>query len=403
MRRSRYIRVPYAQPVYGQEEIDAVTGVLANPAALGPGAAAAKFEKQVSALLGKRHGVLVNSGSSANLLALEVLRLPPGSEVITPVLTFATTVAPLVQKQLVPVFVDVEEGTYLANIAQIEAAVSPATRAIMVPSLLGNIPNLERLRKVARKHKLPIIEDSCDTLGATFDGKAPGHYTDVSTTSFYATHIITAAAGGGMVCFNDRKLASRAKVIAAWGRQSTHRQSEDIGRRLRGSIAGQPYDAKFIFTEIGYNLQSSELNAAFGLVQLKRLKDFTRKRARRFKQLYELGRQYEKYLILPRQDERVETNWIAFPFTLRTGAPFSRVEITRFLEQRNIQTRPIFTGTITRQPGFARMNHRAAQPSFPVSDHIMRNGFLVGAHHGMSDQQMDHLIGSMKAFMRRHG
>ena len=214
-------RVPYAQAVYGTEEVQAVVAVLKNPLKISPGAACAEFEKKVAGIFGQKHGVFVNSGSSANLTALEALNLPKGSEVITPVFTFGTTVAPIVQKGLVPVFVDIEEGTYLANVDQIEAAITPKTKAIMIPSLLGNIPDLARLSKIAKKHKIPLIDDSCDTIGATFDGKPTGEYADISVTSFYASHIITAAATGGMVCMKDDSLARRARIFSAWGREST--------------------------------------------------------------------------------------------------------------------------------------------------------------------------------------
>lgn len=397
------IRVPYAQAVYGKEEIAALNKVLKNPSKLVPGEGAAAFEKKVATLFGKATGVLVNSGSSANLISIESLRLPPGSEVITPALTFSTTLAPLLQKGLVPVFVDVEPGTYIVNVDQVEKAITKKTRALMIPSLLGNIPDMARLQSIARKHKLYFIEDSCDTLGATFAGKPTGHYSDITTTSFYASHIITAAATGGMACFKDPVLSRRAKVIAAWGRDSTlfgtHEKSEDIKKRFAGRLDGDVYDAKFIFSEIGYNFQSTELSAAFGLEQLKRLPAFTASRKQRFAELYKLFSKYEEWFILPKQHTKVSTNWLAFPLTIKPGAPFTRMEITKHLEERNIQTRPVFTGTILRQPAFAHIKHRKGVPSFPVSDSIMKNGFLIGAHHGLSNAQMKYLVATLTAFL----
>ena len=192
-------RVYYAKAVYGKAEIKAVNKVLENPLKIGPGECVKTFERKIAKLFGKNHGVMVNSGSSANMLAVDVLDLPKGSEVITPVLTFATTVAPLVQKSLVPVFVDIEEGTYVVNLDQVEKAITKKTKALMIPSLIGNVPDLDRLRSLAKKHKLYLIEDSADTLGATFAGRPTGEYTDISTTSFYASHVITAAGGGGIV------------------------------------------------------------------------------------------------------------------------------------------------------------------------------------------------------------
>ncbi len=397
--------MPYAQAVYGKAEIAAVNRILKNPLKIAPGEAVKEFERKIAALFGKKHGIMVNSGSSANLLAIEALGMTAGSEVITPVLTFSTTVAPLVQKGLVPVFVDVEEGTYLANLDQIERAITSKTRAIMIPSLIGNVPDMVRLQKIAKKHDLWIIEDSCDTLGATFADRPTGAYSDVSTTSFYASHIITAAATGGMTSFADDTMARRARVIAAWGRESTlfgsHEQSEDLARRFAGRLDGEVYDAKFLFTEIGYNLQSTELNAAFGLEQLKRLKDFTKRRNGRFAELIQFFTQYEHFFTLPRTHKDARTTWLAFPLTIQDGAPFTREEITKYLEEHNIQTRPIFTGTIVQQPAFKSIKHRKAAASFPASDAVMRRGFLIGAHHGLSDAQMLHLTRTFTAFLKR--
>lgn len=402
-KKKSLMRVSYAQAVYGKEEIGAVNRVLKNPNRISPGDLAAEFERKIAAVYGKKHGIFVNSGSSANLIAIEALGMPIGSEVITPVFTFATTVAPLVQKGLIPVFVDIEPGTYLANLDQIEAAITKKTKALMIPSLLGNIPDLARLKRMAKKYGLYLIEDSCDTLGATFAGKPTGAYTDVTTTSFYASHIITAAASGGMACFADGVVGRKAKILAAWGRESTlfgsHEKSEDIAKRFAGMLDGETYDAKFIFSELGYNFQSTELSAAFGLEQLKKLKKFGAARKKRFAELMKFARKYEHLFVLPRQHKDVTTNWLSFPLTIKPGAPFTRAEITKYLEKQNIQTRPIFTGTILRQPGFKDIPHRKAISTFPVSDNVMRNGFLIGAHHGMSDAQMKYLQKTLTAFL----
>lgn len=405
-KKEKGIRVPYAQAVYGKEEINAVVEVLKNPFKISPGEKVRAFEIEVAKKFGKKEGVMVNSGSSANLIAIESLNVPKGSEVITPVFTFSTTVAPLVQKGLVPVFVDIEEGMYLANIDQIEKAITSKTRALMIPSLLGNIPDLMRLQKIAKKHNLFFIEDSCDTIGATFLGKPTGHYSDVSTTSFYASHIITAGATGAMVSFKDVTHARRARVLAAWGRDSTlfgfHEKSEDIKKRFAGRVGGDSYDAKFIFSEIGYNFQSTEANAAFGLEQLKKLPLFTVQRQKRFGELFKFFRKYEQFFTLPRQLSKAKTNWLAFPLTIKPGAPFTRMEITKYLEEHNIQTRPIFTGNILRQPGFQHIRHKKAVPTFPVADYVMKNGFLVGAHHGLNNEQMLYLQKTLQGFLERY-
>lgn len=405
MKRSK-IRVPYALAVYGKEEIAAVNKVLSDPAHITAGKNVKEFEGKIAGLFGKKRGIMVNSGSSANLLAIESLCLPPGSEVITPLLTFATTVAPLVQKGLIPVFVDVEPGTYVVNVDQIEGVITKKTRALMIPSLIGNIPDMMRLRKLARKHKLYFVEDSCDTLGATFAGKPTGYYSDISTTSFYASHIITAAASGGMVCVNNEEMAREMLIKSSWGRESTlfgaHEKSEDIGKRFAGKLNGQKYDAKFIFSKIGYNFQSTDINAAFGLEQVKKLGEFADKRRTNFAELLRFFKRYERLFILPKQNPRVTTNWLAFPLAVRPGAGFDRYELTKYLEENDIQTRPIFTGNILKQPAFRSIKHRMAGGGCPVTDDIMRNGFLIGCHHGIKTAQLDYLKNVFLRFLERY-
>lgn len=276
----------------------------------------------------------------------------------------------------------------------------------MIPSLLGNISDLARLQKIAKKHGLFFIEDSCDTIGATFRGRPTGTYSDISTTSFYASHIITTAGGGAMACFRDPNLARRARILSAWGRQSTlfgvNEKSEDIKKRFAGRVDGQIYDAKFIFSEIGYNFQSTELSAAFGLEQLKRLEKFSAQRKKRFGELLEFFKRYQSFFTLPVQHPASSTNWLAFPLTIKPNAPFTRTEITRYLEEANIQTRPIFTGNILRQPAFRKIKHRKAVFQFPVSDYVMQNGFLIGAHHGMTDIQFSYLIKTCREFLSKY-
>jgi CDP-6-deoxy-D-xylo-4-hexulose-3-dehydrase len=401
------IRVAYAAAVYGAREVNAVREVLKDPLHLAAGHRVKEFEERIARLFGKKSGVMVNSGSSANLIAVEALDLPRGSEVITPVLTFATTVAPLLQKGLVPVFTDVKRGTYLLDIDEVESLITRKTKALMVPSLLGNIPDLKRLAHIARKHRLKIIEDSCDTVGARYAGKPTGAYSDVSTTSFYASHVITAAAGGGMACFNDPALHRKALVIANWGRESTlfgaYERSEELKKRFAGRLDGDVYDAKFIFSELGYNFQSTELHAAFGLEQLKRLPSFIKRRRANFAAHKRFFKRFERFFILPEEDPRAETAWLAFPLEIRDGASFSRRDITEYLEKRGIQTRPIFTGNIFKQPGFARALKEAGvhEGRYPHADSVMKRGFLIGMHHGMSATQMRYMQSVFSEFLLR--
>jgi len=390
--------------VYGKEEIAAVNKVLKDPTKIVSGPKVKEFESKIAVIFGKKHGIMVNSGSSANLIALSVLNIPRGSEVITPILTFATTLAPIVQLGLVPVFADVKEGSYQIDENQIESLITEKTKALMIPSLIGNIPNLEKLQQIAQKHKLFLIEDSCDTLGAKYAGKPTGHYSDVSTTSFYASHIITTAGLGGMVCFNDNDLARRAVVMANWGRESTlfgfYEESEALKKRMAGVLDGETYDAKFIFSEIGYNFQATELNGAFGLVQLKRLKKFSKIRHDSFKELMNFFKKYEKFFILPVQDKKADTNWLSFPLVLKSDVGFSRAEITKYLEEQNIQTRPIFTGNVLKQPAFKNIESRTRSEGYPIAEHVMKNGFLIGCHQGLTKKHIAYLKENFVNFLK---
>lgn len=407
MKKNTPLRVSYASAVYGAPEIKAVTNVLKDPSRIVAGYAVKKFERRIAKLFGKRHGIMVNSGSSANLLALELLNLPAGSEVITPVLTFSTTLAPIIQKGLTPVFIDVEEGTYMINVNAVERAITTRTKALMVPSLIGNVPDVARLNRIAKKYRLWYVEDSCDTLGSTYKRKPTGAYTDISTTSFYASHIITAAGSGGMICLHDPALAKRALLISNWGRNSTlfgvHEQSEELKKRFASKLEEEPYDAKFVFSEIGYNFQPTELQAAFGLAQLKRLATFMKKREQNFARLHAFFKRYEHFFVLPKTTPGIKTTWLAFPLTIRKGARFSRHELTHYLERSNIQTRPIFTGNALRQPAFSHLaKDTKTKDAYPVADAIMRNGFLIGCHHGMNNEQIVYLERTFKTFLSRY-
>lgn len=400
-KKDQKLRVPYALAVHDKAEEKAVLGVIRNHKTI-MGENVAEFERSVARVFGKKFGIMVNSGSSANLLAVETLNLPEGSEVITPMLTFSTTLAPLLQKRLRPVFVDVEEGSYLANIDQIEQVITKKTRAMIIPSLLGNIPDMERLQKIARKHKLYFVEDSCDTIGATYKGKPSGSYSDISTTSFYGSHIITAGGGGGMVSVNNPDWARTLKILRGWGRSSAVTESEDIEARYQNKLGNIPYDSKFMFEKVGYNFLPLEISAAFGREQLKKLSRFHAIRKKNFADLRGFLGRYEESFILPRQNQNVETNWLAFPLTIRAGAPFSRMQIVKFLENNNIQTRPVFTGTVIKHSAFKHVNARLPLPSYPVADAITERGFVVACHHGLEPKHIAHLKATLEAFLRNY-
>lgn len=400
------MRVPYALAVYGKSEIRAVNNVLQNPSCIVAGDYVKQFEESIARVFGKKYGVMVNSGSSANLLAFDILDLPVGSEVITPVLTFGTTLSPLIKKGLIPVFADVEQGTYVINVNQIESLVTKRTRALMIPSLLGNLPDWQHIKGIADKHDLWLIDDSCDTLGAQFAGKPTGYYSDISTTSFYASHIITAAGGGGMACFHDAQFAKRARILNGWGRESTtfgyHDKSEDLKKRFAASIDGKPYDAKFVFSEIGYNFQPSEIQGAFGLEQLKRFPLFAKTRKNNFNILDNFFSSWKNFFILPKVHPDAQTNWLAFPLTIREGVGFSRYDITKYLEEHDIQTRPVFTGNVLKQPAFRDIKHRALKNGYPEADYIMHNSFLIGCHHGLTAKHIDYLENVFASFLSKY-
>lgn len=392
-----YISVPYGKTVHGEEEIAAVVSVLQTSTQMGKHVR--EMESKIAALFDKCHGVMVNSGSSANYLAIEILDLPAESEVITPALTFATTVAPLIKNKLIPVFIDIEPGTFNIDVTRVEQMISPKTTAMMIPNLLGNLPDWKQLRAIADKYHLIVIEDSCDTLGATLQGVPVGQYTDISTTSFYGSHIINCAGNGGMLCVNDHGLATRAKLLRSWGRSSSlFVESESIENRFNIQVDGIDYDAKFVFDAIGYNLEPSEVGAAFGLVQLKKLAQNIAMREKFFTAHTEFFEQYQDWFVLPKQQPHTRTGWLAFPLIIKETAPFTRKELQVFLENRNIQTRTIFTGNILRQPGYRHIKRRESPEGYPNTDHVMRGGILIGCHHGLTDEMTAHIYRTFKAF-----
>ena len=317
------IHVPYGKTVHGEEEIEAVVKVLRTSTQMGKHVR--EFEEKVAALFDKQYGIMVNSGSSANYLAVELMGLHEGAEVITPALTFSTTVAPLVKFGLIPAFVDVEPGTYNIDAGKVEEMINSNTKAMMIPNLLGNVPNWKVLREMANKYGLQVIEDSADTLGGTIHGKSTGSYSDMSTTSFYGSHVINCAGNGGMLCVNDSAHNSKANLLRSWGRSSSlFVESEKIENRFNVDVDGISYDAKFVFEALGYNWEPSEMGAAFGLVQLSKLDGNISKREHNLADLLSFFKDYKDWFILPKQLEDSRTGWLAFALTIKDDVPFSR-------------------------------------------------------------------------------
>jgi len=364
---------PNEKESYGEKEINAVIDCLNDGWLAGFGPRTVKFEEEVSKEFGKKYGLFVNSGSSAILLGLCALDLEPGSEVITPACTFSTTLAPIIQCGLKPIFCDVEVGTYVPSIKQICDLITEKTKLILLPNLIGSKPNWSELRKLTN---ITLFEDSADTITFTPE-------TDISITSFYASHLITAGGSGGMVMFNDEKLLKRAKMFRDWGRIGDN--SEDIKTRFEFNIDGIPYDYKFLYGAIGYNMKSSEMNAAFGLVQLSRIEEIKAKRKLVFDRYLENLKEV-KEITLPIINN--DNDWLAIPFLVK-----DRIKLLTFLENNNIQTRVCFAGNITRHPVY-----RNYLQEFSNSDRIMAEGFLLGAHHGMVIEDVDYVCNKIKEY-----
>lgn len=399
MSSTEYIHVPYGKTVHGEEEIDAVVNVLRTSTQMGKNVR--EMEERIAALYAKQYGIMINSGSSALYLAADLLDYEPGAEIITPALTFSTTVAPQVKKGWIPAFVDVEEGTYNINVNKVEEMITSKTKAMIIPNLIGNLPDWQQLREIADKHHLFLLEDSADTLGAEIGGASSGRFTDMSTTSFYGSHIINCAGNGGMLCVNTEAFYNRGKLLRSWGRSSSlFVDSEKIENRFNVEIEGIPYDAKFVFEEPGYNIEPSEMGAAFGIVQLNKLGQNIDTRTANYQRMRSFFSQYEEYFILPQQLPDSRTGWLAFAVTIKESAPFMRRDLQIFLEKRNIQTRTVFTGNITRQPGFKNLAYRTAQGGYPESDKVMRGGMLLACHHGLNEAQMAHIMESITTFIK---
>jgi len=393
------LRVNYGQTVHGEEEIAAVVETLRTSTQMGRNVR--KMEAGVSKLFDKAHGIMVNSGSSANYIAMEILGLQPGDEVLTPALTFATTVAPIVRNGLVPVFVDCAPGTYNIDVDAVEEMIGPKTRAMMIPSLIGNLPDWRKLRQIADRHDLLLIEDSADTLGATIDGISTGVYSDISTTSFYGSHVINCAGNGGMLCVRDDALARKALLLRSWGRTSSlFADSETAENRFGIQLGGYDYDAKFLFEELGYNLEPSEIGAAFGLVQLSKLDTNISEREKNFAAQAAFFAEYKDWFIMPEQLPGSRTGWLAFPLTIRKDAPFTRKQMQMAMESANIQTRPVFTGNILRQPAMAKVTSRTRDEGYPMADDVMRGGILLACHHGLEQKHLDHMHATFNDFAR---
>ena len=404
-------RVHYAGRVYDEAElVSAVDAVLDFWLTVGPRTEA--FEEGLADFLGLKRTLAVNSGSSANLLTVSALRsqrlerpLESGDEVITAAMGFPTTTAPIVQNELVPVFVDCQLGTYNIDTTQLDGALSDRTRAIFVAHMLGNPVDMEPLMEFAQDHGLYVIEDACEALGSTYDGQLLGTFGDMATFSFYPSHHMTTGEGGA-VATNSAHLARIVCSLRDWGRdcRCTHESPPEgaCGHRFDWEIPGleEPYDHRYVYVEIGYNMKMTDVQAAIGLAQLQKLPAFLEARKQNFRKLYEGLIRHEAFLRLPTRHERADPAWFAFPLTVREGAPFSRRDLITFLEERNVETRLLLAGNLVRQPGFRHINHRTVG-NLPNADRILRSSFFIGVYPGLDDARIAYVLEAFSDFFNR--
>ena len=385
--------IPEAAPVHDQREIDAVVEVLQNnELILGP--RVLEMERQVAGLLAKQHGVMVNSGTSSLWLAVDLLDCSPGDEVITSPLTFSSDIAPLVRNGIVPAFVDVEPDTFQIDVTRIEAMVGPKTRAILTPNLVGNCPDWDAIREIADRHSLIVVEDSCDVLDSYLRGTRTGARSHISVTSFARSHSITAAGNGGLIAVDDPDWFDRSLVNRRWGRRSE--------KYLFGSLMGQdetrfatlddgtPYDSIFIFDDMGYNFEPSEIMAAYGLVQLEKLAGFNAARQQNFARFAEVLEHHTDKVLAPRTMPEVDTTWMRFPFVLADG--IDRSGMQEFFLERGIPTRMVWTGNILRQPGFTKIPHRAPDDGLPNADRVMDRALSLPSHNGLNSDDVGRIV-----------
>jgi len=401
--------IKYAGRVYDSEEMKALVDSSLD-FWLTAGRFAKKFEEEFADFLGLKHCILTNSGSSANLLAISALtspklgerRLKPGDEVITTACAFPTTVNPIIQNNLVPVFLDVEIGNYNIEADKIKEALSEKTKAIFLAHTLGNPFDLDKVMSIAQEYNLWVIEDNCDALGSKYRGQYTGTFGDIATFSFYPAHHITMGEGGALVT-NDTQLKRLIESFRDWGRDCWCEPGHDntCGKRFSWQLSTLPfgYDHKYIYSHIGYNLKVTDMQAAVGVAQLKKFPDFMRARKKNWRRLYEGLKKYEDYFILPKAADKSDPSWFGFLLTVKEDAPFSRNEITNYLEENKIATRLLFSGNIVQHPSFENVKYRI-HDNLMNTDNIMNNTFWIGVYPGLTDEMIDYILGKFDEFFK---
>jgi CDP-6-deoxy-D-xylo-4-hexulose-3-dehydrase len=393
--------IPYAGRVFDSDELVHLVDSSLD-FWLTTGRFADQFEREFARFFGLRHASLVNSGSSANLVALSALtspklgdsRLKPGDEIITVASGFPTTVNPIVQNGLVPVFLDITLPTYNVNVTQLETALSPKTRGIMLAHTLGNPFDLASVVEFAQQNKLWLIEDCCDAVGATYHGKSVGTFGNLATTSFYPAHHITMGEGG-CVLTDKPLLKELVESFRDWGRDCWCAPGKDntCGKRFEQQLGDMPfgYDHKFVYTHIGYNLKMTDMQAAVGVAQLKKLPRFIEARRKNFQSLYEGLLDLEDIFILPQSLPNCEPSWFGFPLALRRGLPFTRNQVISLLDQHKIATRLLFGGNLVRQPAYRNVPYRVIG-NLENADFVMNNVFWIGVYPGLNSQALSYIL-----------
>jgi CDP-6-deoxy-D-xylo-4-hexulose-3-dehydrase len=404
-------RVNYAGRVFDEKEIcNAVEASL--DFWLTEGRYSEEFSEKISEFLEVDHVLLTNSGSSANLLAFSALtseklgdkRLKAGDEVISVAAGFPATVTPIIQYGLIPVFVDVEIPTYNIDIEMMRKAITPKTRCIFIAHTLGNPFDIDAVMALANEHDLWVIEDNCDAFGSEYKGKKTGSYAHLSTISFYPAHHITTGEGGA-ICTNDPKLALLVRAFRDWGRDCYCAGGENntCGKRFSQQFGKLPFgfDHKYVYSEIGYNLKMTDIQAAIGAAQIDKLPYFGERRKENFKTWTTIFAKYPDYFILPKATEGSDPSWFAFIVTVKENTPFTRDELTGEFNKKLIETRNLFAGNMTKQPGFMNRNYRIAD-HLTNTDYIMNNTFFLGTYPGLTEEMFDYCEGILDSFVANY-
>ena len=404
--------IPASGKVFDQEEIRNAIKV-AKDGWWTEGEFAKRFEKDFSSYLGIRYVSLVNSGSSANLVALSALTsrvfgeraLKPGEEVITTACAFPTTVNPIIQNRLKPVFVDIDLGTRNATAEAIKGAITKKTRAIMMAHSLGNLMPIKEILAIVKKYNLWFIEDCCDALGGSYGGKLAGTFGHVATFSFYPAHQITMGEGGAIVT-NNPFIHKALRQFRDWGRDCWCDTGKDdtCRRRFAWKLGDLPYgyDHKYIYSQIGYNLKLTDFQAAIGVAQLEKLPGFIKKRKKNFKKLYSFFKKYERYIILPTWEPEADPCWFGFMIVIKPDAPFTRLDIVTYLESHGIGTRNLFAGNLLKHPAYMGRKDIRISGSLDNSDNVMNNGFWIGVWPGITEEMIQRIRKIFEDFITVH-